>query len=215
MKNIKQFGETVDGYIIPVLNEREIRAGAGILFLLVFTSFLLIVFKGNFVMIKYVITAFLTDFIIRVFINPKFAPTLILGRMIVSNQVPEYVGSPQKKFAWIIGIVLAAIMFIHLIIINAYSPITGIICLICMVFLFFESAFGICLGCLFYPLFYKKKVQLCPGEVCENKVKEDIQKVSKAQILIIIGFAVFIIILVCLFNEIFSKVPFDLFGLTK
>jgi hypothetical protein len=215
MKKVKQFGETVDGYLIPVLNEREIRAGAGILFLFVFTSFLLIVFKGNFVMIKYVITAFLSDFIIRVFINPKFAPTLILGRMIVSNQVPEYVGSPQKKFAWIIGIVLAAIMFIHLIIINAYSPITGIICLICMVFLFFESAFGICLGCLFYPLVYKKKVQLCPGEVCENKVKEDIQKISKAQILIVIGFAAIIIVLACLFNEVFSKVPFDLFGLTK
>jgi hypothetical protein len=42
---------------------------------------------------------FLTDFIIRVFVNPKFSPTLIIGRLIVSNQVPEYVGAPQKKFA--------------------------------------------------------------------------------------------------------------------
>ncbi len=50
-------------------------------------------------MIKYVITMFLTDFIIRVFVNPKFSPTLIIGRLIVSNQVPEYVGAPQKKFA--------------------------------------------------------------------------------------------------------------------
>jgi hypothetical protein len=30
---MKQFGENVEGYSIPVLNEREIRGGAGILFL--------------------------------------------------------------------------------------------------------------------------------------------------------------------------------------
>jgi hypothetical protein len=31
----------------------------------------------------------------------------------------------KKKFAWIIGIVLASLMFIFLVIVNAYSPITG------------------------------------------------------------------------------------------
>ena len=35
MKNIK-FGETVKGYDIPVLNEREVRAAAGILFIFTF-----------------------------------------------------------------------------------------------------------------------------------------------------------------------------------
>jgi len=29
MNKAKQFGETVEGYNIPVLNEREIRASAG------------------------------------------------------------------------------------------------------------------------------------------------------------------------------------------
>jgi len=28
---------------------------------------------------------FLTDFIIRVFVNPNFSPTLIIGRLIVKN----------------------------------------------------------------------------------------------------------------------------------
>ena len=56
MKTKNQFGETVEGYNIPVLNEREIRAAAGILFFFTFLSFLLILFKGNFVLIKYVIT---------------------------------------------------------------------------------------------------------------------------------------------------------------
>src|SRR6266478_10112035 len=104
MNKLIQFGENVDGYNIPVLNEREIRASAGILFLATFFSLMLIICKDNFLPIKYVITLFLTDFIIRVFVNPKFSPTLIIGRLIVRNQVPEYVGAQQKKFAWIIGV---------------------------------------------------------------------------------------------------------------
>lgn len=214
MKRIIQFGETVDGYSIPVLNEREIRAAAGILFLSVFISLMLIIFKGNFVMIKYVITLFLVDFIIRVFINPAFSPTLIMGRLIVRNQVPEYVGAPQKKFAWIIGIVLATIMFIFMVLVNSYSPITGIICLICLIFLFFESAFGICLGCLLYPLFFNDKIQHCPGEVCDAKSRHEIQKVSKSQILIILGFFAFIILLACFFKDNFSVKPYDMFGIS-
>ena len=171
-----KFGEDVEGYNIPVLNEREIRASAGILFLVMFISFMLVIFKGNFLLIKYLITVFLTDFIIRVFVNHKFSPSLIIGRLIVSRQNPEYVGAAQKKFAWIIGVILAAIMFIFLVVVNAYSPITGIICLICLIFLFFESAFGICLGCKFYSMFYKEKAQYCPGEICDVKSKQDIQK---------------------------------------
>ena len=213
MKKLIKFGEDVKGYNIPVLNEREIRAAAGILFLATFTSLMFILFKGNFVPIKYVITLFLTDFMIRVFINPEFSPTLIFARLIVRNQTPEYVGAAQKKFAWIIGVILAGIMFFFFIIVNAYSPITGIICLICLIFLFFESAFGICLGCKFYPLFFKEKVQYCPGEVCDVTQRQDIQKTSKSQFLILLAFIAFIFLTVYLFNDKFSEKPYDLMGI--
>ncbi len=213
MYRILKFGEDVEGYDIPVLNEREIRASAGILFLVMFMSLMLIVFKADFLLIKYVIIMFLTDFIIRVFVNPKFAPTLILGRMIVRNQNPEYVGARQKKFAWTIGLVLAALMFIFLVVVNSFSPITGITCLICLVFLFFESAFGICLGCKFYSWFYKERAQYCPGEVCDTKSKHPIQKTSIAQILIVLGFIAYIFLATVVFNDSFSKAPYDLFGI--
>ena len=170
-----------------------------------------ILFKNNFLPIKYVITIFLADFIIRVFINPKFSPTLIIGRLIVANQVPEYVGARQKKFAWVIGVVLSATMFIFMVIVNSYSPVTGIIRLICLVFLFFESAFGICLGCKFYPLFFKDKTQYCPGEVCDVKSKRDIQKINRLQLLIVFAFTTFIFLTAFLFNDHFSKSPHDLF----
>jgi hypothetical protein len=213
MNKLIQFGENAEGYNIPVLNEREIRASAGILFLATFISLMLIIFKNNFLPIKYVITIFLTDFIIRVFINPKFSPTLIIGRLIVSKQVPEYVGAQQKKFAWIIGVALSGTMFIFMVVVNSYSPITGIICLICLVFLFFESAFGICLGCKFYSLFYKGKAQYCPGEVCDVKSKQDIQKTSKVQLLIVAAFIAYVVLTAFLFNDNFSKKPYDLFGI--
>ena len=210
---LRKFGEDVEGYSIPVLNEREIRAAAGILFLIMFVSILEAATKGDFLKLKYAVILFLTDIVIRVFVNPAFSPSLILGRLIVRNQVPEYVGAAQKKFAWTIGVVLAAIMFILMVVVNSYSPITGIICLICLVFLFFESAFGICLGCKFYSLFYKKKAQYCPGEVCDVKAKHAIQKTSKLQLLIVLGFIAYIGLTVFLFNESLSKKPYDLFGI--
>ncbi len=215
MSKLIKFGEDVEGYTIPVLNEREIRAAAGILFVMMFISIMEAAIKTNFLLIKYTVIIFLTDMVIRVFINPKFSPTLILGRLIVSNQVPEYVGAPQKKFAWIIGIILATIMLILMVIFNSYSPITGIICMLCLIFLFFETAFGICLGCKFYPLFFKEKVQYCPGEVCEVKAKQAIQKTSKIQLLIVVGFIAYIMLIVFLFNDHFAKKPYDLFGLER
>ncbi len=42
------------------------------------------------------------------------APTLIIGRLIVGRQTPEYVGARQKRFAWIIGLTLSATMFVFL-----------------------------------------------------------------------------------------------------
>lgn len=185
MNKFIQFGEKVKGYDIPVLNEREIRAAAGLLFLATYTSLMFIVFDGNFVMLKYVISLFLLDLLIRVFVNPRFSPTLILGRLIVRRQVPEYVGAPQKRFAWSIGVVLSATMFYLFLIVNAYSPITALVCFICLCFLFFEAAFGICLGCLAYPLFFKKRVQHCPGEVCEPQNRQAIQQVSAGQLMVL------------------------------
>jgi hypothetical protein len=215
MKKTIQFGEHVPGYNIPVLNEREIRASAGILFLGAFISLVLILSNENFVPIKYFITAFLTDFLIRVFINPRFAPSLIIGRLIVRNQTPEYVGAKQKKFAWTIGIGLSALMFVLLVVVNAYSPITGISCLICLIFLFFESAFGICLGCKFYSLFYREKAQYCPGEVCDVKSRQDIQKTTAVQLLIVLVFVGYVVVTGLLLKSIFSKAPHNMFGINN
>ena len=89
MSKVFQFGETVPGYEIPVLNEREIRAGAGILFVLMFVAILTVVMREDFTLLKYAINIFLADILIRVVINPRYAPSLIMGRWIVRNQTPS------------------------------------------------------------------------------------------------------------------------------
>ncbi len=211
---IVQFGEYVEGYTIPVLNEREIRATAGILFLFAFIA-ILMAGEGNFVPIKYFVIIFLSDFIIRVFINPKFSPSLILGRWIVRRQTPEYVGAAQKRVAWIIGIGLALIMLVLMVIMNTYSIITGLICLFCLIFLFFESAFGICLGCLAYKWYHGGKAQYCPGEVCDIKSRHEIQKTSWIHFFIVLAFVAFIIAAVFLLNDILSASPQELFEMIK
>ena len=122
---------------------------------------------GNFQPTRVFVVAFLVDFTIRIFINPLLAPSLIVGQWVVRKQQPEYVGAPQKRFAWAIGFVLALIMWYLVVLNNVIGPINLIVCAACLTLLFFETAFGICIGCKLYNLFSKDDAQLCPGGVCE------------------------------------------------
>jgi len=210
-----QFGEEIPGYDTTVLNERDIRAAAGIMFLVMFIAFVFVFFEQDFLLIKYVIIAFFTDFFIRVLINPMFSPTLILGRLIVSNQVPEYVSAPQKKFAWSIGLVLSGLMFFLLVVLNSYSMLTGFTCVVCLVFLFFETAFGICVGCIFYRWFHKNEALHCPGESCARNKKHITQKITPVQLLSLFSYIFLIVLTVLLFNGFFHDKPKDLQEIIK
>lgn len=212
MIDIRKFGEEVEGYPVPVLNEREIRAAAGILFLATFLSLLFILFRGNFIPVKLVIPFFLADFLVRVGLSPRYSPTLVLGRLIVGNQTPEYVAAEPKRLAWIIGVALSATMFVLMVLMNTYSPVTGIICLVCLVFLFFEAVFGICLGCKFYGLVYRKPPELCPGEVCEVKARQSIQKTSLAQVLVLLASIALVAAATVTLTETLSARPRPLFA---
>ena len=190
-----QFGEQLPEYAIPVFNERAVRAGAGILFVVALITFMHALLLGNFMPTKVFVLIFLIDFTIRLFINPKFAPSLVIGQWVVRNQVPEYTGAPQKRFAWAIGFVLALAMFFLIVVNNTVGPINGLICLACLIFMFFESAFGICIGCKIYNAFNKEQAQLCPGNSCDIEQAKGNQ-ISMSQIVAVIGAAaVFFLVL--------------------
>jgi len=189
MSNFFEFGEQNEGYKVRVLNERAVRASAGLLFLIAIIAFMNAWLMGNFQPTRVFVVVFLIDFSIRIFINPRYAPIMILGQWFVRKQQPEYVGALQKRFAWTIAFVLALTMLYLVVLNNVIGPINLIVCSVCLTLLFFEAAFGVCLACKIYNLFHKEKAQLCPGGVCEVPSTQS-SGVGLAQIVIVALFAV-------------------------
>jgi hypothetical protein len=99
----------------------------------------------------------------------------------VRNQVPEYTGAPQKRFAWALGLGIAVIMGVWMIGFNLAGPIAILGCLTCILLLFFETAFGICVGCKIYNAIWPGMAQLCPGGICEIRSREPIQQLGWGQ----------------------------------
>lgn len=161
-----EFGEQIAGYPVRVLNERAVRASAGILFAGALISFMNAWLKGNFQPTRVFVLVFLLDFTIRLFVNPKYSPTFMLGMWVVRKQQPEYVGAPQKRFAWAIGFTLALVMAYLMVFKGVVGPVNIVVCVACLVLMFFETSFGICIGCKVYNALNREKAQLCPGGVC-------------------------------------------------
>jgi len=205
MSKIFDFGERVDGYDVKVINEREARAGAGILFLLGLISFLNCMQTKSLLFTQIFIGIFLFEFIMRVLINPNYAPSLIIGRFMVNEQRPEYVGASQKRFAWSIGLLLAIVLLSLTTLFPSSTPIgeeslhnalIGLSCMSCLILLYFEAVFGICVGCNLYNKFNKTQAKYCPGGVCEQEDKEPCQMISMAQWGLLALFFILLIVVV-------------------
>lgn len=193
VKQIFHFGEEVEGYAVRVINEREARAAAGLMFLLGFFSFMKGYLTADYSAERLMIIAFVIELGIRVLINPKYAPFMVAARLIVRNQKVEYVGAPQKRVAWSLGLALGMFMY-WLVMKEANMGVMNFAgCVACVVLLYFEAAFGICLGCSLYNVFSRKKAQLCPGGVCEIKKVEKIQKVNPLQWVVVAAFVGFMV----------------------
>jgi hypothetical protein len=157
----------------PVLNERAIRAGAGIMFVLGMFAFFQAFFLQEFIYIRVFVWLFFIDFFIKVVIGTKFSPVSNIANWIVRNQQPEYVGAIQKRFAWSIGLFMALTMIILVFVFSIQGTPNLIICGTCLTFMFLETSFGICVGCKIYNFLIKKGVisapefkPACPGNVC-------------------------------------------------
>jgi hypothetical protein len=144
---------------------------------------------GDFRLTRIFVIAFLIDFTLRIFINPKYSPSMILGRIAVRKQAPEWAGAPQKRFAWAVGWGLAVVMLYLIVINNVIGPINLFVCATCLTLMFFESAFGICLACKIYNAFSRNQAQHCPGGVCEVFTPHVSQKSGIGGMAIVLVFA--------------------------
>jgi len=136
---IISFGEYRDDMKYKVLEERRMRASAGIMFLLGIIAFINGFILQNYIVIPFISGFLVLNFMIGIFINPKFSPTLIISSILVRKQSPLLIGAVQKKFAWSLGLMLAIVIFsLSLVLINDasfFGPVC-ILCIICLVLLF-------------------------------------------------------------------------------
>jgi len=177
------YGEKVPGYDVTVINEREARAAAGILFMLG----MIVIFVGigfNHIIVARIYLAFMfVDFTARM-ISPRYSPSLLLGKLVVQNQKPEYVGGLQKRFAWTLGWLVAIPMMDWFVLHWDITFYKVLLCVLCLTLMFLEAAFSICVGCIIYKFIVNRNPQHCPGGKCEIRTKEPIQMFNPVQKLI-------------------------------
>lgn len=175
--SIFSFGEHSDEHGYKVLDERVMRGSAGIMFLLG-----IIMYINGFVIKRYEVLPYMAgflvvNFLIGLLINPKYSPTVFISRLFVRKQSPLPIGAIQKKFAWSVGLALSGTIFaMSFLLLNDaswFEPVCSL-CLVCLLFLFLETAFGICAGCQMYflavrlKLFKKPEVTPnCMGDSCD------------------------------------------------
>lgn len=133
-----------------LVNEREVRAVAGLMFAIGLTTLLTTFFTNDFRLALFVIPIFFFEFAIKVFIGPQTSMLAVLVRPLIANQTPEMVGAIQKRFAWSLGMVFAATVFIVIFILQIRGFLPLFLCSFCLLLMWLESATGICLGCLMH-----------------------------------------------------------------
>jgi len=159
-----------------VVNEREIRAAAGMMFALAFAAVLMSRLTHNPTLIRIVVPLFWTEFFLKTVFDPSFSIFGRVARVFVFRQEPEWVGAIQKRFAWSIGLLLASIMLVLQFALGVQNAWTLSICVVCLTFLWLESACGLCVGCVVYGWMLKKNIiptpqyrPACPGGACSMR----------------------------------------------
>lgn len=149
---IFQFGKQVAEIPYRVLDEREVRANSGIMLLIGAIASI-----NGFIFQRYWILPYIIGFLFLNFalcvVNPYLSPIFQLGRLITRKQAPLYIGAVQKRFAWSLGTMLSLTILILTFFLlqdaSYFEPVCGL-CVICLILLYSESSFGVCIGCKLY-----------------------------------------------------------------
>jgi hypothetical protein len=156
------------------MNERAVRAAAGLMLIAAAAAFCMAFFRREFLPIQIITVVLTYDFAARLLTGlTPFSPTGVLGTLLVRNQRPEWSGAIQKRFAWSLGLIMAASMsIITNLEIRGGLPMT--ICVICMVLMWMEAALGICVGCKMYNGLVQLGIfkapeyaPACAGDACD------------------------------------------------
>ena len=142
------FGRAADGREVraAVFDERQARAAAGITMVVGAVAFAYAYFDKRYAPLQAVTAFFLVEFLVRVTLGLRWSPVGVVARAVTSRGRPEWVSARPKRFAWTLGLVMAAAMtFITNSGIRGALPRT--ICLLCLTLMWLESVLGFCVGC--------------------------------------------------------------------
>lgn len=175
-----EYGEKVVGYDITVINEREARAAAGILFALGMMVIFVGIGYGHIIVARVYLAFLFVDFTARM-LSPHYSPSLLLGKFAVRNQKPEYVGGLQKRFAWTLGWLISLPMMWWFVLNWEITFYKVMVCVLCLSLMFLEGAFSICIGCMIYKMILREDPRHCPGGTCEIRQREASQTFNPIQ----------------------------------
>ena len=176
---LRSFGEFDDQRGYKTLDERVVRGSAGIMLALAMVAFINAFVVRDFTVLPYISGFMVANFLVGVFVNPKFSPTVVVSTWMVSKQTPLPIGAVQKRFAWSLGLLLSSAIFALSIPLQqdaSWFNLVCELCLICIALLFLETAFGVCVGCKLYDLAVGLRLLKAPeikpncmGDACETE----------------------------------------------
>ena len=198
-KFIKGIGSETDKY--GFVDETEVRIAAWIALIFALVSFYLVMLRWDFNTAFFTVWTIWLDFVLKVFIWPDFSIFGRVVRLFLKKKEKVWVWSVQKRFAWVIGVVLSTFVLYCMLLLSWNIESTNVTviaiieqistnitanalivlpmnpailaCVLCIVFMFLESVFGICMWCKMYKKLVKKwimkehKWQNCVNGACE------------------------------------------------
>jgi hypothetical protein len=156
-----------------VFNEVQVRAAAGLTLALAAAAFAYANFSQVFGPIKVVTAFFFVDFTLRVTVGLSSSPTGLVAGWLTRRQPPQWVSAKPKRFAWTLGLAMAAAMTV---ITNAdiHGALPRTICLTCLTLMWLEAVLGLCLGCEVYGVLRRRgwigrdeAIEVCANGACE------------------------------------------------
>ena len=175
LRNLLSPPITLSGFDFPVVNERAVRASAGLLLLFGITSWFQLLYTGDISLMRAFSLIFTAELGIRVLLGVRWAPFMIAGSLLTRKQSAEWTELRPKETAWVIGMLYSSIVCFGL----AWIPgltLAALLaaCGVCLVLLFFESAIGFCLGCWIHSRFTKTPPQLCASGSCAAPARRNL-----------------------------------------
>jgi hypothetical protein len=173
------FGVFIEKKKFRVVDERVMRLNALFILMLAVTAFINGFELNNYAALPFIIGVIWVNFIVGIFINLNYSPTVKLANLILGSDITKPIGAIQKKFAWSLGLALSSVILGLTFFLPSHPELFNtvcVLCLICIAIIFLEVAFKICLGCELYFLAIKLKLikepepedrPNCMGDSCE------------------------------------------------